>query len=84
MGLVNMLATQYRILARSMVQDPETVCRRIRDKVNETMQPAGIEMRFTPEMLKFIRNKKFITLEEVVDTVASPDQDVMAEIIADE
>ncbi|MCR5674452.1 MAG: right-handed parallel beta-helix repeat-containing protein [Lachnospiraceae bacterium] len=81
LGIVNTLATLYRIFTKSMVQDPLVVCERIRDKANETLEVAGITMRFTPQMLKFIKDRRFITLEEVIDTVAAHDGEVVAEIV---
>ena len=82
-GIVNTLATMYRLLTRSMVQDPQVVCGKIRDKANETLEAVGITMRFTPQLLKFIRNRKFITLEEVIDTIAAGDREVVAEVVAE-
>ena len=80
-GIVHTLATMYRILSKNMVQDPETVCAKIRDRANSTLNEAGITMRFTPQLLKFIKDKRFITLEEVVDLVSLPEQEVVGEIV---
>ena len=81
MGIVNTLATMFRILSRSMVQDPQEVCARIRDRANVNLEPKGITMRFTPQHLKFIQNKRFISLEEVVDIISGPGCEVVAEIV---
>lgn len=81
LGIVNTVATMYRILSRSMVQDPQAVCERIRDKANEALMLAGITMRFTPQLLKFIRNRRFITLEEVIDTIAEHEEELVAEVV---
>ncbi|MCR5178890.1 MAG: sugar phosphate isomerase/epimerase [Lachnospiraceae bacterium] len=81
MGIVNTLATMFRILSRSMVQDPQEVCARIRDRANVNLEPKGITMRFTPQHLKFIQNKRFISLEEVVDIISGPGGEVVAEIV---
>ena len=81
MGVVNTLATMFRILSRSMVQDPQEVCARIKDKANENLELRGITMRFTPQHLKFIKNKKFISLEEVVDMISGDDGEIVAEIV---
>ncbi len=80
-GIVNTLATFYRILTKSMVQDPQVVCAKIRDKANETLSAADITMRFTPQSLKFIMNRSFITLEEVIDMIATGSEEIVAEIV---
>ncbi len=81
MGVVNTLATMFRILSRSMIQDPQEVCSRIKDKANENLELRGITMRFTPQHLKFIKNKKFISLEEVIDMISGNDGEIVAEIV---
>jgi len=81
LGIVNTLATFYRILTKNMVQDPQVVCAKIRDKANEALSAADITMRFTPQSLKFIMNKSFITLEEVIDMISAGEEEIVAEIV---
>ncbi|MCR5100426.1 MAG: right-handed parallel beta-helix repeat-containing protein [Butyrivibrio sp.] len=65
-GLGRTICTLLCILNKSMTHDPEDVCRSINEKVNESIEPKGITMRLNPGYLKFIRGKKFITLEDVI------------------
>lgn len=78
-GLVRTAGTLLCILSKSMPHDPEDTCGTIQDRVNNGIEPKGIEMRFTPKHLKFIRGKKFITLEDVIYRVSRGDMEIVTE-----
>ena len=78
-GLVRTAGTLLCILSKSMPHDPVDTCDTIQDKVNSGIEPKGIEMRFTPKHLKFIRGKKFITLEDVLYRVSRGDMEIVTE-----
>ena len=64
-GLVKTVGTLLCILSKSMTHDPADACKTISDKVNKELEP-HITMRLTPKYLKFIQEKKFISLEDVI------------------
>ncbi len=78
-GFVRTAGTLLCILSKSMTQDPADTCQAIQDKVNSGIEPKGIKMRFTPRYLKFIRNKKFISLEDVVFRMSRGSMDIVTE-----
>ncbi|MCR4903871.1 MAG: right-handed parallel beta-helix repeat-containing protein [Butyrivibrio sp.] len=82
-GLTQTVGTLLCILSRSMEHDPEDACETIRNKVNNKIEPSGITMRFTPRYLKFIQNKRFITLEDVIYRIGTGPMDIVTEVIKD-
>ncbi len=78
-GLVRTAGTLLCILNKSLAHDSKDTCVTIQDKVNAGIEPKGIKMRFTPKYLKFIRNKKFITLEDVIYRMSRSDMDIVTE-----
>ena len=78
-GLVRTAGTLLCILSKSMAHDSKDTCDTIQTKVNEGIEPKGIKMRFTPKYLKFIRNKKFISLEDVIYRMSRGTMDVVTE-----
>ena len=67
-----------------MASDPADTCNTIQDKVNAGIEDKGIKMRFTTRYLKFIRNKKFITLEDVIYRMSRGSMDIVTERITKE
>lgn len=80
-GLVRTAGTLLRILSKNMTHDPADTCATIQDKVNAGIGDKGIKMRFTTRYLKFIRNKKFISLEDVIFRMSRGDMDIVTERI---
>ena len=78
-GLVRTSGTLLCILSKSLAHDPADTCETIQTKANKGLEPMGIKMRFTPKYLKFIRNKKFISLEDVIYRMSSGPMDVVTE-----
>ncbi|MBE5833762.1 MAG: right-handed parallel beta-helix repeat-containing protein [Butyrivibrio sp.] len=80
-GLTQTVGTLLCILSRSMDHDPDDACETIRDKVNNKIEPLGITMRLTPKYLKFIQNKKFISLEDVIYRIGTGPMDIVTEVV---
>ncbi|WP_081668892.1 right-handed parallel beta-helix repeat-containing protein [Butyrivibrio sp. VCB2001] len=78
-GFVRTAGTLLCILNKSMAHDPADTCATIQDKVNSGIESKGIKMRFTPKYLKFIRNKKFISLEDVIYRMSKGNMDIVTE-----
>ena len=78
-GMVRTAGTLLCILSKSMTHDAKDTCDTIQAKANEGIEPKGIKMRFTPKYLKFIRNKKFISLEDVIYRMSKGSMDVVTE-----
>ncbi len=78
-GIVRTAGTLLCILSKSMAHDAADTCDTIQTKVNSGLEPKGIKMRFTPKYLKFIRNKKFISLEDVIYRMSRGSMDVVTE-----
>ena len=78
-GFVRTAGTLLCILSKSLAHDPADTCSTIQDKVNAGIEPKGIKMRFTPRYLKFIRNKKFISLEDVIYRMSKGAMDIVTE-----
>ena len=78
-GLVRTAGTLLCILNKSLAHDPEDTCNTIQEKVNLGIEPRGIKMRFTPKYLKFIRGKKFISLEDVIYRISKTSMDVVTD-----
>lgn len=78
-GLVRTCGTLLCILSKSMAHDAADTCETIQTKVNGGIEPKGIKMRFTPRYLKFIHNKKFISLEDVIYRMSREAMDVVTE-----
>ena len=78
-GMVRTAGTLLCILSKSMTHDAKDTCDTIQTKANEGIEPKGIKMRFTPKYLKFIRNKKFISLEDVIYRMSKGSMDVVTE-----
>jgi hypothetical protein len=80
-GFVRTAGTLLCILNKSLAHDPEDTCNTIQEKVNLGIEPRGIKMRFTPKYLKFIRGKKFISLEDVIYRISKASMDVVTDRI---
>ncbi|RKM62306.1 hypothetical protein D6855_02495 [Butyrivibrio sp. CB08] len=78
-GFVRTAGTLLCILSKNMAHDPADTCSTIQDKVNSGIEPKGIKMRFTTKYLKFIRNKKFISLEDVIYRMSKASMDIVTE-----
>ena len=78
-GFVRTAGTLLCILSKNMASDPADTCSTIQDKVNQGIEPKGIKMRFTTKYLKFIRNKKFISLEDVIYRINRAGMDIVTE-----
>ncbi|MBE5828106.1 MAG: hypothetical protein E7305_01440 [Butyrivibrio sp.] len=78
-GFVRTAGTLLCILSKNMASDPADTCSTIQDKVNSGIEPKGIKMRFTTKYLKFIRNKKFISLEDVIYRINKAGMDIVTE-----
>jgi hypothetical protein len=83
-GFVRTAGTLLCILSKNMASDPADTCNTIQDKVNAGIEDKGIKMRFTTRYLKFIRNKKFITLEDVIYRMSRGSMDIVTERITKE
>ena len=80
-GLVRTVGTLLCILNKSLAHDAADTCDTIQDKVNAGLDVKGISMRFTPKYLKFIRGKKFISLEDVLYRISRGTMEVVTERI---
>lgn len=80
-GLVRTAGTLLCILNKSLAHDPVDTCSTIEEKVNSGIEPKGIKMRFKPKYLKFIRGKKFISLEDVIYRISRASMDIVTERI---
>ncbi|WP_066738548.1 right-handed parallel beta-helix repeat-containing protein [Butyrivibrio sp. AE2032] len=78
-GFVRTAGTLLCILNKSMAHDPADTCATIQEKVNSGIEHKGIKMRFTTKYLKFIRNKKFISLEDVIYRMSKGNMDIVTE-----
>ncbi len=78
-GFVRTAGTLLCILSKNMAHDPADTCATIQDKVNSGIESKGIKMRFTTKYLKFIRNKKFISLEDVIYRMSRGNMDIVTE-----
>ena len=78
-GFVRTAGTLLCILNKSMAHDPADTCATIQDKVNSGIERKGIKMTLTPKYLKFIRNKKFISLEDVIYRMSKGNMDIVTE-----
>lgn len=78
-GLVRTAGTLLCILSKSMPHNPEDTCGTIQEKVNSGIAKKDIMMRFTPKHLKFIKGKKFITLEDVIYRVSRGEMEIVTE-----
>ncbi len=78
-GFVRTAGTLLCILSKSLAHDAADTCSTIQEKVNAGIEPKGIKMRFTPRYLKFIRNKKFISLEDVIYRMSKSSMDIVTE-----
>ncbi len=78
-GFVRTAGTLLCILSKNMTHDPADTCATIQEKVNAGIEEKGIKMRFTTKYLKFIRNRKFISLEDVIFRTSRNDMDIVTE-----
>ncbi|MBQ7679876.1 MAG: right-handed parallel beta-helix repeat-containing protein [Butyrivibrio sp.] len=83
-GMVQTIGTLLCILSRSMAHDAEETCRSISERVNEGLELRGITMRLTPKYLKFIRDKKFISLEDVIYRINRAPMTIVSEVLTSE
>jgi hypothetical protein len=79
-GLVQTVGTLLCILSKSMTHDPDDACKTISERVNRELEPR-ITMRLTPKYLKFIQEKKFISLEDVIYRVKTTPVEPVAETV---
>ena len=80
-GLARTAGTLLCILNKSLAHDAADTCETIQNKVNAGLGDKGISMRFTPKNLKFIRGKKFISLEDVLYRISKGTKEVVTERI---
>ena len=80
-GLARTAGTLLCILNKSLAHDAADTCETIQNKVNDGLGDKGISMRFTPKNLKFIRGKKFISLEDVLYRISRGTMEVVTERI---
>ena len=78
-GFVRTAGTLLCILSKNLTQDPADTCSAIQNKVNAGIESKGIKMRFTTKYLKFIRNKKFISLEDVIFRISKGNMDIVTD-----
>ena len=78
-GFVRTAGTLLCILSKNLAHDPADTCSTIQDKVNSGIEKKGIKMRFTTKYLKFIHNRKFISLEDVIYRVSRGNMDIVTE-----
>ena len=78
-GFVRTAGTLLCILSKNLASDPADTCSTIQDKVNAGIEGKGIKMRFTTRYLKFIRGKKFISLEDVIYRMSKAGMDIVTE-----
>ena len=79
-GLVQTVGTLLCVLSKSMAHDPADACKTISERVNKVLEPR-ITMRLTPKYLKFIQEKKFISLEDVIYRVKTSPIEPVTEIV---
>ena len=79
-GLAQTVGTLLCVLSKSMTHDPQDACKTISMKVNKVLEPR-ITMRLTPKYLKFIQEKKFISLEDVIYRVKTAPIEPVTEIV---
>lgn len=79
-GLAQTVGTLLCVLSKSMTHDPQDACKTISMKVNKVLEPR-ITMRLTPKYLKFIQEKKFISLEDVIYRVKTTPIEPVTEIV---
>ncbi|WP_408070878.1 right-handed parallel beta-helix repeat-containing protein [Butyrivibrio sp. JL13D10] len=79
-GLVQTVGTLLCVLSKSMTHDPVDACKTISSRVNKALEPR-ITMRLTPKYLKFIQEKKFISLEDVIYRVKTSPIEPVAETV---
>ena len=79
-GLVQTVGTLLCVLSKSMAHDPADACKTISERVNKALEPR-ITMRLTPKYLKFIQEKKFISLEDVIYRVKTSPIEPVTEVV---
>ncbi|WP_081846656.1 right-handed parallel beta-helix repeat-containing protein [Butyrivibrio sp. AE3004] len=79
-GLVQTVGTLLCVLSKSMAHDPADACKTISERVNKALEPR-ITMRLTPKYLKFIQEKKFISLEDVIYRVKTSQIEPVTETV---
>ena len=80
-GFARTVGTLLSILSKSISQNPDETCRSINEKVNQGLKNYGITMRMTPKYLKFIREKKFISFEDVIYRICQSPMELVTEVI---
>ncbi len=83
-GLARTIGTLLCILSKSMTHDPEDACETIKNRVNDGLGHYGITMRLTPRYLKFIRDKKFMSVEDVIYRICEAPIEPVAETVSSE
>ena len=81
-GFARTVGTLLSILSKSISQNPDETCRSINEKVNQGLKNYGITMRMTPRYLKFIREKKFISFEDVIYRICQSPMELVTEVIS--
>ena len=69
------------ILRKKSPRNPEEICLSMSGKTTPILEKNGIILRFTPQHLKFIKDRKFIPAEQAVKTVCRTSAEVVAEIL---
>ncbi len=77
---IRTIGTLLSILSRSMTHDPQDACSKISDKLQPVLDKYGITMRLTPNYMKFIFEKKFITFQDVIYKIHRKPLDIVTDI----
>ena len=83
-GLARTTCTLLTILSKSSAKNPEVTCDSLNNQVNPHLKKIGITMRMTPKNLKFIQDKKFYPLEEVLYQVNTAPIELVNEVFSNE
>ena len=69
------------ILRKKSARNPEEISSVMAGKAAPILEKNGIVMRFTPQHIKFIRDRKFITLSQAAEAECSVLSEVVAEVL---
>ncbi len=71
------------IQRKRSARNPKELCSMLNEKSTMVLQKDGITPRFTPEYLKFIYDKKFISVEEAAKMTCAHVMELVAEVVND-
>ena len=80
-AIAGCITALLEILRKKSPRNPEEICLSMSGKTTPILEKDGIILRFTPQHLKFIRDKRFIPAEQAVKTVCRTSAEVVAEIL---